>query len=436
MSYRVNKSAHPFRRQVGLSFRSRIPTATVAGTPGVIDAVGVSAEVAYGLRRLRSAYSGRCIRVRRSSDNAELDIDLLFNGNLDTATLLAHCGANNGFVVTWYDQSGNGRDVTQATAANQPQIVGAGAVLTRNGKPTVVFDGTDGLTGASATFQTQSVGTVFKATTLSGITSLFRHQPGSGVETSWRFSGTNYQYYRLPTVPTAPGGPGTGLPARIATAIASNGTNSQVFQDGGLVGSMAALNSGTTTGSFFIGWNGSIEQFVGDLSEIIGFTNNLTVAQRKILEVDQALFYAVPTLGDVTWANTYQAANPTTITTQIDDLATANESTFEQVTGGVGALIGITAVMNVTATRSFNSLVARLYVTDTLTYVIDRWNGSAWVADIDLGGALPTLLGGGEWVTLTRTLNAGSTTTKVRLSVQTQGSGIASDVRIGDVRLS
>lgn len=34
-----------------------------------------------------------------------------------------------------YDQSGNGRDATQTTAANQPQIVANGAIITEDRNP-------------------------------------------------------------------------------------------------------------------------------------------------------------------------------------------------------------------------------------------------------------------------------------------------------------
>jgi len=44
----------------------------------------------------------------------------------------------NGFVETWYDQSGNGNDATQATAGSQPKIVDAGSLLTA-----ITFDGSD-----------------------------------------------------------------------------------------------------------------------------------------------------------------------------------------------------------------------------------------------------------------------------------------------------
>lgn len=47
----------------------------------------------------------------------------------------------NGFVATWYDQSGNARHVTQATAANQSRIVNSGVIDTRNAKPALFFSG-------------------------------------------------------------------------------------------------------------------------------------------------------------------------------------------------------------------------------------------------------------------------------------------------------
>jgi hypothetical protein len=48
------------------------------------------------------------------------------------------------YVTTLYDQSGNGRNATQATAASQPQIVASGVVVTdSNGNAAMDFDGTD-----------------------------------------------------------------------------------------------------------------------------------------------------------------------------------------------------------------------------------------------------------------------------------------------------
>lgn len=96
------------------------------------------AAAAYSVRKLRAAYTGSAIRVRRSSDNAEQNIGFTALGNLDTTALTSFCGAGNGFVTTWYDQSGNGSNATQSTAANQPQIVSSGALITVNSKPAIL----------------------------------------------------------------------------------------------------------------------------------------------------------------------------------------------------------------------------------------------------------------------------------------------------------
>lgn len=86
------------------------------------------AAVAYSLRKLSSTYTGHAIRVRRSSDNTEQNIGFDSNGNLDTTALTTFVGANDGFVTTWYDQSGNLNNVIQSTASNQAKIVSAGSV--------------------------------------------------------------------------------------------------------------------------------------------------------------------------------------------------------------------------------------------------------------------------------------------------------------------
>ena len=100
------------------------------------------ATMAYSVRKLRSAYTGNALRVRRSSDNAEQDIGFV-GADLDTSSLLSFVGAGNGFVTTWYDQSTSGINPVQATTTKQPKIVSSGVVETINGKPALLFDGVD-----------------------------------------------------------------------------------------------------------------------------------------------------------------------------------------------------------------------------------------------------------------------------------------------------
>jgi hypothetical protein len=109
------------------------------------------AVVGYSLRRLRTAYTGNCITVRRTVNPASQDIGFDSEGNLDTTALLAFCGAGDGYVTKWYDQVGTNH-LLQTTVANQPQIVNAGTVRTLNGKPALYFDGSNdslGLTSLS-----------------------------------------------------------------------------------------------------------------------------------------------------------------------------------------------------------------------------------------------------------------------------------------------
>jgi hypothetical protein len=89
-----------------------------------------TASAAYSTRLLRTGYGGSLIRVRRSNDNAEQDIGVTGGTNLNTAALLSFVGANSGYVATYYDQSGNGRHLTQGTAGNQPIIVLGGTLVT------------------------------------------------------------------------------------------------------------------------------------------------------------------------------------------------------------------------------------------------------------------------------------------------------------------
>jgi hypothetical protein len=79
--------------------------------------------------------------VRRSSDNAEQNIGFDGSGNLDTTSLTTFCSGTDGFVTTWYDQSGNAVNSNQTIAVQQPQIVSSGAILQQNTKPTIVFSG-------------------------------------------------------------------------------------------------------------------------------------------------------------------------------------------------------------------------------------------------------------------------------------------------------
>lgn len=96
------------------------------------------AAAAYSLRNLTITSNAPVVRVRRSSDNTEQDFTA---AQVTDGTLTTFCGAGNGFVRTWYDQSGNGRHATQANQSNQPRIVLSGSLELESGKPALDLDG-------------------------------------------------------------------------------------------------------------------------------------------------------------------------------------------------------------------------------------------------------------------------------------------------------
>lgn len=100
-----------------------------------------NATGAYGLRKLKSNYTGFAFIVRRSSDNSSQNIGFNSDGSLDTTSLLSFVGSGNGYVTTWYNQDGNvNHYLYNTTASQQPQIVENGVVLVdTNGKPQLRF---------------------------------------------------------------------------------------------------------------------------------------------------------------------------------------------------------------------------------------------------------------------------------------------------------
>jgi len=126
-----------------LGLRNKIRRSRAGGAvPILLDqSFATGATAAYSLRKLKSSAT-KAVRVREDASNTEIDIGFS-GGTLDTTALLNHCGSANGFVTKWYDQSGNGNDVSNATASGQPQIVNSGSVIQENGQPAIEFDGSD-----------------------------------------------------------------------------------------------------------------------------------------------------------------------------------------------------------------------------------------------------------------------------------------------------
>jgi hypothetical protein len=96
-----------------------------------------AAAAAYSLRKLRAAYTGNCIRVRRDLDNAEINIGFV-NNVLDITALQTFVGGNSGFITIWYDQSGNSNNAVSVLSS--PAIILTGTLQTLNSKAAINFN--------------------------------------------------------------------------------------------------------------------------------------------------------------------------------------------------------------------------------------------------------------------------------------------------------
>ena len=140
-------------------------TTEIAPASLILD-LFTSAHHAYSLRKLRTAYTGFCLRVRRTAaTSTEVNVRFDANGTISFSSQISTiigAGTTNAvnlgqfaqgtvdgltaqsiFVSIWYDQSGNGKDVTQSFAGFQPRLVdvisGVATLETSGGKPAVRF---------------------------------------------------------------------------------------------------------------------------------------------------------------------------------------------------------------------------------------------------------------------------------------------------------
>ncbi len=114
----------------------------LAGLTSISGATGVLSG-AWGPFRMIEDWSGNLVRVRRSSDSTTVDAGYDTDGSgveIDAGTISDFVGTGTGYVDRFYDQSGNGRSLVQATTSKQPVYEAEESV---SGIPAASFDGSD-----------------------------------------------------------------------------------------------------------------------------------------------------------------------------------------------------------------------------------------------------------------------------------------------------
>jgi len=121
-------SEYGFISSVGSpSSKGFMPEGSTTITP-ILDTY--PAVAAYSTFRQLRTGATLCVRVRRDSDDAELDIGFM-SGFLDAAALLAFSAGTSAYIVNIYNQSGvTGYDLEQTVMGDQMQIVSSGSLVT------------------------------------------------------------------------------------------------------------------------------------------------------------------------------------------------------------------------------------------------------------------------------------------------------------------
>jgi len=105
---------------------------TLYPVPPLMQSLATPPTALFGIERLNRGYTGPMMRVRRASDSASLDC-------YSQADIVTHCVGSNGFVSYAYDQSGNGRYLSQATLSLQPKIYDSATGLIKVGRTAMLL---------------------------------------------------------------------------------------------------------------------------------------------------------------------------------------------------------------------------------------------------------------------------------------------------------
>ena len=220
------------------------------------------ASVAYSLRNLSSSTTN-VVRVRRSSNDDEQDFTA---SEVSGGALTTFVGAgNDGFVTTWYDQSGNSNNATQTSASQQPKIVDSGSLILDNGKPIIQNLSAAGLQVDAALTNTSPV-TQFSVAKIEGTRGIF---------STYRTTGDRF------VLAAESGSTNTSVFSDTPTSIFQDGSSYTVTNRGTL------YNDSTSQSLFTIYWSSPNYQEFDKIGFTSGFWQMWSTQELIIYNSDQ-----------------------------------------------------------------------------------------------------------------------------------------------------
>jgi hypothetical protein len=306
----------------------------------LLDQIATSPSVAYSLRLVKNSYTGPLVRIKvgtsfydvypdASTKNFSLSAKIstaigTYNAavsapSANTLSSIITAGTTNATVAIWYDQSGNSIHVL----SNNPnaKIIASGSINTLNGQPTISFTGTN-------SFLTSSSSVNYSAQTLATINAVAQNVASNnyisglisvGDNGGWGLcydpTNTNKGYWV-----DASGGNGAfsdefTSDIKVVTGFIGTATNSSIYINSTQKGTKVAqpIMNGTND-KIYVGSRGNFggRQFIGNISELFMFPNNLSSSEQTTLESSQSIF--IPPTVTITSSATGAVCAGTSIT--------------------------------------------------------------------------------------------------------------------------
>jgi hypothetical protein len=206
-------------------------------------------------------------------------------------------GSTDATVAIWYDQSGNGVNVLNASAL--AKIITSGTINTMNGQPTINFTSANSYLTSSATvnYSSQTVATLNAAVQDVASTDYI-----SGIISTGNNGGWGLIYDPTTTIKgywvDASGGNGAfsnenTRDVKIVTGLVGKTTNSYIYVNSQLKGNRTAQSiAHSSADNIYVGvrGNASNRKFIGNISEVFMFPKTLTAAEQTALETSQSIF--------------------------------------------------------------------------------------------------------------------------------------------------
>jgi hypothetical protein len=273
-----------------------IDRASVNVPPLLLD-LYPGASAAYSTRKLDQNYTGYALQVRRISDNATQDIGFV-NNEFDVVAYTTFTSGTSGRVSIWYDQSGNGRNLTNPTALEQPKL----SIV--NNKFALVFESANGqrlisgITNAIATNGIYSAFGVGLPFTVSGTKILFHQDQGTIRIGQWfRLSGavnTSLVFSNNDTTNTSESSLSSGQYTMNMLSLIRKASTAELWVNGFTNGATAtpgtASYSAGNMGGIYVGRRTLGEAYNGLTPELILYPADMTT-DRLAIETNIRNYY-------------------------------------------------------------------------------------------------------------------------------------------------